>query len=180
MELLLSDFSGSWKTPQTFFFLCISENQSSCFPFFFHLESWYSNHFQYIKFPMGKNALCSLKFSCLILYGNCLEKWLSHFWRMNFFFGFPWKRKIREGDCKWKRFSTTYLHMICWFSYLGLTLCVNMCELLILVSFSLFNKWWFWYNCFRFHEFLKLENEIGNITRQEAVSMVGKSTFGFI
>jgi len=26
---------------------------------------------------------------------------------------------------------------------------------------------------FRFHEFLKLENEIGNITRQEAVSMVG-------
>lgn len=27
-------------------------------------------------------------------------------------------------------------------------------------------------NC-RFHEFLKLENEIGNITRQEAVSMVG-------
>lgn len=25
----------------------------------------------------------------------------------------------------------------------------------------------------RFHEFLKLENEIGNITRQEAVSMVG-------
>jgi hypothetical protein len=26
----------------------------------------------------------------------------------------------------------------------------------------------------RFHEFLKLENEIGNITRQEAVSMVGQ------
>ena len=28
-------------------------------------------------------------------------------------------------------------------------------------------------NFARFHEFLKLENEIGNITRQEAVSMVG-------
>lgn len=27
---------------------------------------------------------------------------------------------------------------------------------------------------FRFHEFLKLQNEIGNITRQEAVSMVGQ------
>lgn len=27
---------------------------------------------------------------------------------------------------------------------------------------------------FRFHEFLKIENEIGNITRQEAVSMVLK------
>ena len=26
----------------------------------------------------------------------------------------------------------------------------------------------------RFHEFLKQENEIGNITRQEAVSMVGQ------
>ena len=25
---------------------------------------------------------------------------------------------------------------------------------------------------FRFHEFLKLENEVGNMTRQEAVSMV--------
>ncbi|XP_057431487.1 uncharacterized protein LOC130724305 isoform X2 [Lotus japonicus] len=29
----------------------------------------------------------------------------------------------------------------------------------------------------RFHEFLKLENELGNITRQEAVSMVGEFTY---
>lgn len=33
---------------------------------------------------------------------------------------------------------------------------------------------------FRFHKFLKLENEIGNITRQEAVSMVGRlNSWGF-
>ena len=32
---------------------------------------------------------------------------------------------------------------------------------------------------FRFHEFLKLENEIGNITRQEAVSMVGHFIYSF-
>lgn len=31
----------------------------------------------------------------------------------------------------------------------------------------------------RFHEFLKLENEIGNITRQEAVSMVGYFLYSF-
>lgn len=45
------------------------------------------------------------------------------------------------------------------------------------------NYWIFIYfplvSCFcpialRFHEFLKQENEIGNITRQEAVSMVGQ------
>jgi len=34
----------------------------------------------------------------------------------------------------------------------------------------------FGYVNLRFHEFLKLENEIGNITRQEVVSMVGQFT----
>lgn len=32
----------------------------------------------------------------------------------------------------------------------------------------------------RFHEFLKLENEIGNITRQEAVSMVSAFYYSFM
>lgn len=35
--------------------------------------------------------------------------------------------------------------------------------------------YFFWLN--RFHEFLKQENEVGNITRQEAVSMVCNFTW---
>lgn len=39
------------------------------------------------------------------------------------------------------------------------------------LGYLLIQHWFF--SCSSFHEFLKRENEVGNITRQEAVSMVG-------